>query len=557
MHNYVLLLLYYPDHTTSTPRSYFESLSTSGPGPSNTSYEKVSDGMQSLFKEIPRLVLHNANVITLNPTAPRATGVVCEGGVITSTSDVDVRLALRSGEYDEIDCEGRTALPGFIDAHVHFLAYASSLTAVDCSPQVVASISDITAALSERAKRTPEGEWVRGTGYDEFRLREKRHPTRWDLDPFLPSHPVKLGHRSGHGTVLNGRALALAGISIETPEPIAGFIDRDINTGEPTGLFIDLDDWLDERLGPQPRGDEMEPAARQAAEVFLSKGITSFHDASPCNSLKRWSFFQSLVSGPEPFPRATLMPGFAHLREFVEAGLGFGAGDDRLRVGHCKIVLSQAGGTLQPSPRELREAVREAASVGFPVAIHAVEEAEVEAAIEAIESVDTPGLAHRIEHASICPPSLIARLKARNVTVVTQPAFVYHSGDRYLAELPERDAANLYPLRAWLDSGLNVSASSDAPVTPPDPLLGIQAAVLRRARTGQTVSREHAVSIGDAITLHGDTASHSAGLGGEVGVVRRGALADFAVLDRDPMSVPAEEIGGIGVWVTVVGGGVG
>ena len=507
--------------------------------------------------ETRKLVLHNANVMTLDPSAPRATGVVCEGGVITSTSEVDVQRALQSGEYEEINCEGRTALPGFIDAHVHFLAYAASLTAVDCSPQAVASIPDITAALSERAKKTPEGEWVRGTGYDEFRLREKQHPTRRDLDPFLPDHPVKLGHRSGHGTVLNGRALDLAGISIETAEPIVGFIDRDINTGEPTGLFIDLDDWLDERLGPQPRGDEMGPAARQAAEVFLSKGITSFHDASPCNSLKRWSFFQSLVSGPEPFLRATLMPGFAHLREFVEAELGFGAGDDRLRVGHCKIVLSQAGGTLRPSHRELREAVREAMSVGFPVAIHAVEEAEVEAAIGAIESVDTPGPAHRIEHASICPPSLIARLKARNVTVVTQPAFVYHSGDRYLADLPEKDISNLYTLRAWLDSGLKVAASSDAPVTPPDPLLGIQASVLRRARMGQPVSREQGVSIAEAMTLHGGAASHYRGLGGRVGVVRRGALADFVVLDRDPMSVSAEEIGGIGVWATVVGGGVG
>ena len=190
------------------------------------------------------------------------------------------------------------------------------------------------------------------------------------------------------------------------------------------------------------------------------------------------------------------------------------------------------------------------------MAIHAVEEAEVEAAVEAIESFDTPGLTHRIEHASICPPSLIARLKAKNVTVVTQPAFVYHSGDRYLAELPERDTANLYPLRAWLDSGLNVAASSDAPVTPPDPLLGIQAAVLRRARTGQSVSREHAVSIAEAMILHGGAAYHYGGFGGEVGVVRRGALADFAVLDRDLMSVPAEEIGGIGVWASVVGGGV-
>ena len=185
-----------------------------------------------------------------------------------------------------------------------------------------------------------------------------------------------------------------------------------------------------------------------------------------------------------------------------------------------------------------------------------MEEAEVEAAIGAIESVDTPGLAHRIEHASICPPSLIARLKAKNVTVVTQPAFVYHSGDRYLAELPERDIAKLYPLRAWLDSGLNVAASSDAPVTPPDPLLGIQASVLRRARTGQPVSREQGVSIAEAMALHGGAASYYGGLGGRVGVIRRGALADLAVLDWDPMSVPAEEVGGIGVWATVVGGGV-
>ena len=202
--------------------------------------------------------------------------------------------------------------------------------------------------------------------------------------------------------------------------------------------------------------------------------------------------------------------------------------------------------------------MREAAAIGFPVAIHAVEEAEVEAAIEAIESVDTPGLAHRIEHASICPPSLIARLKARNVTVVTQPAFVYHSGDRYLAELPERDVANLYPLRAWFGLGTQccsvVGCSGDA-ARPA--FSGIQAAVLRRARTGQSVSSEQGVSIAEAMTLHGGAASYCGGLGGQVGVVRRGALADFAVLDRDPMSVPAEEIGGIGVWVTVVGGGVG
>ena len=120
------------------------------------------------------------------------------------------------------------------------------------------------------------------------------------------------------------------------------------------------------------------------------------------------------------------------------------------------------------------------------MAIHAVEEVEVEAAVGAVEGVRESGLSHRIEHASICPPSLIARMKAANIMVVTQPGFIYHSGDRYLEHLAEKEITNLYPLKAWLDAGLAVSASSDAPVVPPEPLAGIQAAILRRARTGQS-----------------------------------------------------------------------
>lgn len=493
------------------------------------------------------LVLHNANVITLDPGKPRASDVVCERGTITSLHDGAVSQALASGEYEVVDCGGRTVLPGFVDAHVHFLAYASSLTAVDCSPHSVAGIREIAEALRGRAMDTPPGEWVRGAGYDEFRLREKRHPTRHDLDPLLPDHPVKLAHRSGHGIVLNSRAMDLAGISIHTPEPLGGYIERDITTGEPTGLFIDLDAWLDERLGPQPRADEMTPAARKAARLFLSRGITSFHDASPCNSLKRWEFFQTLASGPDPFPRAVIMPGFQHLREFVESGLGFGVGNDLLRVGHCKIILSQAGGALRPSPKELGEMVREASNLGFPVAVHAVEEAEVEAAVQAIESSGTSGRGHRIEHASVCPPSLIARMKAADIKVVSQPGFIYHSGDRYLEQMPEAEIANLYPLKAWLDAGLMVADSSDAPVIPPGPLLGIQAAVLRLARTGEAVSPEQGISVEQALSLN-------ASVGGRVGVLKKGALADFAILARDPTQVSPEEIGGIGVWKTVVGG---
>ena len=140
-------------------------------------------------------------------------------------------------------------------------------------------------------------------------------------------------------------------------------------------------------------------------------------------------------------------------------------------------------------------------------------------------------------------------MKAANIMVVTQPGFIYHSGDRYLEQLGEKDIANLYPLKAWLDAGLPVAASSDAPVIPPEPLVAIQASVLRRARIGEAVSPEQGISVEQALSLNGS-------MGGQVGVIRKGALADLAILDRAPTQVPPDEISEIGVWKTVLGGGV-
>ena len=309
------------------PCSYFESLSTSGPGPSNTSYAKVSDWMQNLLKEIPRLILYNANVITVDPSTPRATGVVCEGGVITSTSGVDVERAIRTGEYEEINCEGRTVLPGFIDAHVHFLAYASSLTAVDCSPQAVASIPDITAALSERARNTPECEWVRGTGYDEFRLREKRHPTRWDLDPFLTDHPVKLGHRSGHGTVLNSRALDLGRDQYRDTRTNSRFYRPGHQHGRAHGA-VHRPGRLAGRAARAAASGRGDGTCRSSSRRCLScpresLPFTTHLPATPSNggaSFGHWSRAPSLS------PVQSLMPGFAALEGVRRGGVGVWGG---------------------------------------------------------------------------------------------------------------------------------------------------------------------------------------------------------------------------------------
>ena len=149
------------------------------------------------------LAFVNANVLTLDPARPRAGAVALTGDRVAwvgRTRDLD-GLSRRRTEI--IDCGGRTVVPGLIDAHCHLLAYASSLLAVDCSPTSVASIAELKAAIGDRARSTPPGGWVRGSGYDELSLREGRRPTRRDLDEAAPDHAVKLSHRSGHACVLN------------------------------------------------------------------------------------------------------------------------------------------------------------------------------------------------------------------------------------------------------------------------------------------------------------------------------------------------------------------
>ncbi|MFQ5875650.1 MAG: amidohydrolase, partial [Dehalococcoidia bacterium] len=363
------------------------------------------------------LVLHNASVLTMDPTRPRGRVVEARGSRILGVGTEIDRSRGKEGKVTFLDCQGKTVVPGFVDAHTHFLAYASSLLSVDCTPSEVGSIEDVKAAIAARARETPEGSWIRGAGYDEFYLAEKRHPSAKDLDQATQQHPVKLIHRSGHACVLNSYALRLARISIETPEPLRGVIERQQETGEPTGLFLDLDQWLDERLKGSASQENIEKAVSKASERYLSMGITSLQDASPSNSLERWRLFDRLKREGWLVPRVSMMIGYCHIDEVVEAGLGFGSGDDDLRLGSAKVFLSQVGGSLSPSAVELIEVVQSASRLGFPVAVHAVEKVEVEAAIKALESAArsaNPNLRHRIEHCSIAPPDLQERLARLN-----------------------------------------------------------------------------------------------------------------------------------------------
>ncbi len=513
-------------------------------------------------KEVPSadLILTNANVITMNPAQPAAGLVAVRGNKIMLIGDNDQLGEVRGAKTKVIDCRGKTVVPGFNDAHCHIFALIRKLASIDLSPPAVRSIADIKAAVRKRAQSIPPGNWVTGTDYNEFYLAEKRHPSRRDLDEAAPEHPVVLAHRSLHACVLNSLALAMAGITRETPEPPGAVIERELDSGEPSGLLFEMVGYIRGQVLPPLSDEELAEGIALASKHYLSMGITSLQEASANNDYARWQALQGFKDSGELKSRVSMMSGFDALPQFQERGLAFGSGDERLRLGGVKIVLNETAGKLQPPQEKLNRQALDAHRAGFQLAIHCVEPGTVAAAITALEYIagesSVVGRRHRLEHVSECPPELLERLKHIKAMVVTQPPFIYYSGERYLATLPPERQRWLYRIKSFLDAGLVVAASSDAPVVPDNPLVGIYAAVTRRAESGQEVLPQEAVSPQQALAMYTTGAAYTSFEEDIKGAISPGKLADMVILSADPLKSPPELIKDIRVEMTIIGGEV-
>ena len=506
------------------------------------------------------LLLTNVRVVTLLPERPAAGFVAIKAAKILGVGPVQDASRFRGPATREIDCQGMVLLPGFNDAHCHLMAFASSLRGVDCRPDAARAISEIVQALGRRADSTPTGEWIRGFGYDEYYLTEGRHPTRWDLDRAAPYHPVRLDHRTGHASVLNSRGLEALNISRLTPDPVDGVIDRDGATGEPTGLLLEMAEYINRRTTTNRHDDEFLEGVTRADNLLLSKGITSIQDASPANDLQRWEAFRKLKAEGHLTPRAVVMPGESHLGSFLDAGIAPGSGDDALRLGAVKVMTGLTTGALQPDREHLADISRRAHERGFQLAFHAVEQEAVEAVvdvlIEAQKKLPRPDARHRIEHCSECPPHVAKKLVEARAVVVSQPSFIYHNGERYLSLVDESLLPHLYPLGSLVGGGTVVAAGSDAPVTEPDPVLGIYTAVSRRTRSGGDFFPSQSISPQEALEMHTINAAYSCFEETRRGSIEVGKLADLVLLDADPRDLEPEALRGIRVMMTIVDGRV-
>ncbi len=509
---------------------------------------------------IADLILKNANVITIDPTQPAAELVAIRGDKILLVGRNESLESVRGARTRVIDCQGRTVVPGFNDAHCHIFSFLRKLLGIDLSAPSIRSISDIKAAIRQKVETTPPGQWITGTDYNDFYLAEKRHPTRWDIDEVAPHHPVVLSHRSLHACVLNSLALSLAGITRETEEPASGHIARDPTSGEPNGLLFDMLGYIREKAMPPLSEAELAEAVTLANRRYLSQGITSLQDATYVNDFRRWQHFLRFKEKGILKCRVSMMCGIETMSQFQEAGLTFGSGDSHLRLGGVKIVPSWVSRQLYPPQPELNRQVLKAHRAGFQLAIHAIEDSVVEAAINALEyahrQLPQAGRRHRIEHCSECPPHLLKRLKKLQPVVVTHPPFPYYSGERYLVTIPADRLRWLYRFKSLLNSGLTVAAGSDFPIVPENPLVGIYGAVSRRAETGQPLSPEERISASQALAMYTINAAYASFEEGIKGSLTRGKLADLVILSDDPTRTPPDRIKDIKVEMTIIGGEV-
>jgi predicted amidohydrolase YtcJ len=524
-----------------------------------------------------RLYQNGRFYITPHPQRRREAIAVYGGRIIYAGDKDSARSSFPQGVNPTVyDLEGKTVIAGFVDSHLHLINFGLGMLNVDLTD--ARSIKDIQTQVRKAAEICSDKEWVVGRGWDQDFLIEGRYPTRRDLDEVSLGRPVHLVRNCGHIGVACSRALEIAGINRNTPNPQGGSIDRDAY-GDPTGVIRESAQDLVKSKIPDPSPETIEKMTKQAITHLLSKGITSVHsnDAqSGYDSIQ--SLYKRVQAQGYPIRVYWDFP-YELIDEIAETPLRSGGGDDFFKVGAAKIFADGSlggrtaalespyaddrsnSGILVMSQEELRHRVYKAHALGMQTAIHAIGDRAVRIAIEAVDAAQAKlprkSLRHRIVHAQVLSPLLITEMRRVKVVGDVQPKFLTTdmkwAGDRVG---PQRIRSS-YAWRTMLTAGIPLAGGSDCPVEPPDPLLGIYAAVTRKNLQGKpdrSFYPNERVSVEDAIRMFTLGGAYAAFEEEHKGTLEPGKLGDFIVLSEDPYRVPTDSLKDIEVLMTVVGG---
>jgi predicted amidohydrolase YtcJ len=517
------------------------------------------------------LAFVGGRIHTVDPRhpAPEAVGVV--GGRIVAVGRRDEVLSERGPRTEVVELGGRALVPGFYDAHHHQVYAGLARASVDARAP---SIEELVARLHRRASERPAGAWIEGAGYDENRFAERRQPTREDLDRASTRHPIVVTRTCGHVMAVNSLALATIGIDRATPDPDGGRIDRADGNGEPTGV---LRERAMERVRvaiQQPDDEALEQAILEAATFNLQLGITSVWEPSVepphIAAYERLEAEQRLPIRVTMAQKKVLRSGerVELARPFRREWLSLVAvklfQDGALAPRTAALSTPYDGedentGLFIWQQEELDAFAEEAHRGGFQISIHAIGDAAIVSAADAIARASSaepnPGLRHRIEHCGLPLPHVHERLRSVGVTAVVQPSFLHFHGDVYAANVGPERARWLYPIKTLAALCRGVACSSDAPVIPDhSPLSGMATALTRRTASGEVLAPEERLDFDTALRLYTAGAAVAAAEEKDKGSITPGKLADLVVLGADPASVGADELPQVPVEATYAGG---
>ena len=542
------------------------------------------------------LALVDGRVVTLDPDVPDAEAIAVRGGRIAAVGSTDEALEHVTPETEVIDLDGRAALPGFIDTHVHVPMAGRRMAHVNCRSPPNGSIEDVLDRIAERAAQTPDGEWIVCSGYNLGLVWEEegRHIDRWDVDEAAPENPVQINSVGGHtGSIYNSAALDIAGIDRETPDPEPpAVIERD-SEGRPSGLLSEEAELpLLESIPEESRAERRE-SVRRAVDQLLAWGVTTAHDALTTPEDLR--IYQELAREGELPVRLGLMiqgdsggvgslgaEGEDVLAALSTAGVETGFGGDRLYVVGVKYFMDGAftgrtaamyepyegepvpedspryDGLLHIDPDYFAERVERAHEAGLRVCVHGQGDRGIDHVLDAFEAAVDPEEDHRfrIEHAGLTGPEQLERIADLGVCVSSSINFLGADVSRNWVYWGEERMDWTYALGSLFEYDVPTAANGDWPVATGDPRLALRTAVTRETVTGEVVGPDQRIDVEDALRLYGPEAAYLEFAEAEKGTLTPGKLGDVVVLSADPRAVPAPELTDLDVEYTVVGGEV-
>jgi hypothetical protein len=529
------------------------------------------------------LVVVNGRVRTMDAARPEAEAVAVRGNRIVAVgTNVEIRR-MAGARTRIVDAGGASVLPGFNDAHVHFLSGGFQLSSVDLrdapTPQ------EFAERIRRFADKLPKGRWVTGGDWDHERWPDVNGsaplPTKELIDSFTADRPVFVNRLDGHMALANSYALKLAGVTRDTPDPPGGLIVRDAKTGEPTGILKDAAQSFVWKVYPEPSFEEKLDAARAATNHAAAHGVTSVQDMSAGNDV---GVYQTLLERGEMKTRVYAVSPLPDWQRLGRVGIRRAFGNDMLRIGGLKGFADGSlgsttalffepyldapntsglpGDEMFPEGAMLKR-VEAADAAGLQVMIHAIGDKANDAILNIYEQVAKEHGARdrrfRIEHAQHLRAQDIPRFGRGHVVASMQPYHCIDDGRWAEKRIGRERARGTYAFRTLLDSGAVLAFGSDWSVAPLDPVLGIYAAATRRTLDGKNPGGwvpEQKITVEEAARAYTVGSAYAEFAEQVKGTITPGKLADLVILDRDIFKIDPAEIEKVNVRVTVMDGRV-